>query len=85
MTSPCKILYCKQHQVGSGGSNRGCFCAKELGIMRISMQRVGVDLCKCHAQFHNAQIGLVIHLTPSLFVSLCPAVLNSTTSFHFHT
>ncbi len=36
------------------------------------MQRVGVDLCKCHALLHTAQIGLVIHPTqPACFPLPC--------------
>ena len=60
MTSPRKIISNTRFNIdndsfaGLGDNNRPCFSAKEHCIKRTSMQRVGVDLCKCHALFHKA-------------------------------
>lgn len=65
MTSPCKIISNTRFNIGNdsftrlGSNNRRCFCAKEHCIIRISMQRVGVDLCKCHAPFTRLVLDLL--------------------------
>lgn len=70
MATLCEIISNMRFNVdndsffGLGSNNRSCFSAKEHCSMRTSMQRVGVDLCKCHARFHKARIGLVFHPTP---------------------
>lgn len=74
MTSPRKIISNTRFYIGNdsspglGRNYRGWFCVKEHCIMGTSMQWLGVDLCKCHALLHKAQIGLVIHPTPCLLV-----------------
>lgn len=74
MTSRRRIINNTRFNIGNDsplGNDRCSFCARERRITRTSMQRVGVDLCKCHALFHKAQIGLVIHPTLCLFVPRC--------------